>query len=215
MLTKVIGAGETVTFQSNYVGQFIVLKTLNNTDIKVTQLKVVPLGDGVLCDLDEEGVNIMGTQRLVSTYSNFTNNDFRIVMLADGVIPGKVTDITITNGGTQNLWVYMPVFGRGTTYVRSLMQTVLASSQSVFRDFSFLGIQREGGDSEATQVSVDYEDGGNHVFSISELLYCSAFIQDVQKPVIDNVDGYVTRVNIIPDVDRKVYLQRYDAIGNL
>jgi len=215
MLLKHVDAGAVITFQTNYVGQFLVLSGQSNQDIDVNAVKVTPLGDGVLCDLDKAGVNIVGTNRLISTFAAFTNNNLRIIPLADGVIPGKVTDITIDNtDGVGWVKVFMPVMGKGTTYVRTLMQTVLASSQSTFVDFSFLGIDNGPGDNEANQVTVDYEDGGSHTFDLQELISLSSYIQDVNKPIIDNIEGTIRKVTIIPDVDRKVYLQRFDAVGN-
>ena len=211
MLLKTIAAGETVTFQSNYVGAFIALFGQGSTDIQIDKVKVVPLGDGVLCDLDAAGVNAVGVNKLISSFANFQYNNVRIVTLADGVVPQKVTDITISNGGTDDVKVYMPVYGKATTYVRTVMQTILAQSQSTFMDFASLHLPQSSDDDT---ITVDYDDGANHTFGGSELMVMSSYFQDNQKATIMNDIGAIKKVTVIPAAEQIAYLTRYDAIGN-
>ena len=212
MLLREIPAGETVTFQTNYLGSFLLLRTSDNADIAVQQVKVVPLGDGVLCDLDQAGVNAIGVSRMISTFGAFTNNNMRIIPLADGVIPRKVTDITIQNVGVAPVYVYMPVTGKGTTYIQTMQQTVLENSQSIFTDFFSL-IPEDVSNND--RFTVDWEDGSSHTFDGWELNIMSAYLQDVQKPIIDNADGIIKKVTVITSATKKMYLNRFKPIGNI
>jgi len=205
MLIKQIAASTAETFQTNYLGNYLVAQGIG-IDFAA---KVVPMGDGVLMDLDNLGVADVGQWRQIGG----AGSDKRILPVADGLVPDKVVDITIDNQSISPLNVYMPVLGRGTTYVQCIQQTILANSQAIFRDFSalFLNLMLL----EAGQITVDWADGTSHTFSPNELLQLCLFLQQQQTTIIDNMSRNVRKVTIIPDIELKVQLVRYRSIGNL
>lgn len=208
MLIKTVGIGATETFQTNYLGTYLLLVgagTLTGN----TVVKVVPMGDGVLVDLDEDGVDAVGVWKLIGAASG----QRRVIPLSDGLVPGKVVDITITNGSAATLNVYMPVTKIGTMYVQCVQQTILANSQAIFKDFS--GLFLNAMTLELGQITVDWRDGSSHTFSPNELIQFSMFFQQTLANVLDNTDGRVRKVTIIPTADLKVQLVRYRKIAAL
>lgn len=206
MLIRTIGIGATETFQTNYLGTYLFMDgTALGSNIVV---KVVPMGDGVLVDLDEDGVDAIGQWKLLINSANR-----RIIPLADGLVPSKVVDITITNGTAATLAVYMPVTKKGTMYIQCVQQTILANSQAIFKDFSALFLNAMV--AELGQITVDWRDGSSHTFSPAELILFSSFFQSTSANILDNTDGRVRKVTIIPTTDLKVQLVRYRKIGAL
>lgn len=208
MLIRTIGIGATETFQTNYLGTYLMLVTATNPFLNMG-VKVVPMGDGVLVDLDDDGVNAIGVWKLIGDPSNFR----RVIPLADGLIPNKVVDITITNGGLSVVDVYMPVTKKGSLYIQCVQQTILANSQAVFTDFSALFVDAML--AQDGQLTVDWRDGSSHTFSPAELEQFSMFFQLELKKVLDNTDGRIRKVTIIPTTSLKVQLIRYRKVGAL
>lgn len=207
MLIKTIGIGATETFQVNYLGTYLLIV---GTGLATnTVVKVVPMGDGVLVDLDEAGVDAIGVWKLIGD----AGADRRVIPLADGLVPNKVVDITITNGSAATCNVYMPVTKKGSMYIQNVQQTILANSQAVFKDFSAMFVDAML--LEAGQLTVDWRDGSSHTFSPTELQQFSMFFQETLNKVLDNTDGRIRKVTIIPTGDIKVQLVRYRKIGAL
>jgi len=173
--------------------------------------KVTAMGDGVLSDLDGVGTDSIGKY-------NFFGNDSEaqrclIIPLADGLIPNKVIDIEITNGLADTLSVYMPVLKRGSLYVQNLQQTILANSQSVFENFTALFLDTLDG--VGNQITIDWSDGTSHTFDNSEIGTLNYFFQSNNKTVINNDDGRIKKVTVIPNADKVIYLQRFRKVANL
>jgi hypothetical protein len=205
MLLKTIAAGATTTFQTNYLGNQLMLKS--SADI-IAAVKVVPLGDGVLLDLDAAGVEDVGKADFINPGSHLV----KILTLSDGLVAAKVVDITVQNTGTADLEIYMPVFQKGSMYVQTMQQTVLAASQSVFSDFEkmFMPLLKEN-----DRITVDFADGASHTFDGNELALLTYVQQTDEMCMIDNSDGVVKKVTIIPNTDSRVYLTRFMAVTNL
>ncbi len=208
MLIKTIATGVTETFQTNYLGTYLLLVGLSDVTDNLV-VKVVPMGDGVLVDLDSAGVDAIGTWKLTGDPGNYR----RVIPLADGLVPAKVVDITITNGSAADLSVYMPVTKKGSLYVQCVQQTILANSQAIFTDFSALFLNAMV--LQLGQITVDWRDGSSHTFSPAELQQFSMFFQYVLATILDNTDGSVRKVTIIPTTTLKVQLIRYRKIGIL
>jgi len=208
MLLKTITAGEVLTFQTNYLGNQLMLKSVNDVGEIDAAVKVVPLGDGVLLDLDNAGVTDVGK----ADFINPGSAQVKILTLADGLVSAKVVDITVKNDGADDIEIYMPVFQKGSMYVQTMQQTVLAASQSVFTDFEkiFMPALKEN-----DRITVDFADGSSHTFDGNELALLT-YVQQVDEIcMIDNSDGVVKKVTIIAESDSRVYLTRYMAIANL
>jgi len=208
MLLKTITAGASLTFQTNYLGNQLMLKCVNAAGEIDAAVKVVPLGDGVLLDLDNAGVTDVGK----ADFINPGSAQVKILTLSDGLVAAKVVDITVKNDGADDLEVYMPVFQKGSMYVQTMQQTVLAASQSVFTDFEklFMPLLKAN-----DRITVDFADGASHTFDGNELALLTYVQQVDEMCMIDNSDGVVKKVTIISESDSRVYLTRYMAVANL
>jgi len=206
MKLHTVAPNTTDTFQANYVGTYLICRSNSIADLGA--IKVTPLGDGVLLDLDKGGAATIGQYLRIGAHTNI-----RIFPLTDGIYPQKITDITIENTGSSNsIDVYMPVLGQGSTYIKTMSQTMLANSQVVFDDFTALFLPNlDPGD----QVTVDWEDGSSHTFDPLEAYALSGFAQMNASQYIDNRDGRVKKVTVIPGTTQSAYLIRYMPFGNL
>jgi len=208
MIVKTIAAGATEKFQLNYVPEKLIITSTDASEdlLNKVAVKVTPLGDGVICDLDEYGVSILDSINKkggVSTAAATVNT--LEVQLSDGLVPDKVTDYEIENKTTKSIEVYAPVTKRATLYIKSMQQTLLANSQSVFSKFSILGFNDDG----QTKVTVDFEDGTSHTYSSRELSRNNTKLTIWLAEVVYNLDATVRKVTTIPNVQSTAYLMRY------
>jgi len=215
MRVKEVLAGAKATFQLNYVPEYIIVyghDSLVSLADKVS-VKVTPLGDGVICDLDGAGATRISQVRQVG---GFIAPDRKMsvikIPLADGVIPGKVTDYEIDNTSSTDVSIYAPISKKGTMYIQSMQQTLLANSQFIFTDFSVLAFQKL---EENSQLTVEYEDGASHTYSFLELAVSVIENRLDIKPILDNIAGRVRKATAIPATQQKAYLVRYRKLQNL
>jgi len=208
MLVKTIAAGTKEKFQLNYVPEKLIFKATDSSDTlhdKITA-KVTPLGVGVICDLDAQGVTAVDTYRKIG---GFGSGGLIIVELplADGLVPDRVTDYEIENlSSTTDIKVYAPVSKKGTLYVKSAQQTLLEKSQVTFDNFMFLAFN---GSSENSQVTVDYEGDASHTYSFAELIANNSKLSVTTVASLDNTRGIIRKVIVIPDTTQVGYKVSY------
>ena len=174
----------------------------------VSGLKVTVYGDGVICDLDADGVNALNGLRKVALL-----NGSKTIAMADGLVKGKNVEIVITeSGGTEDVEVYGEASGEGQAYVQSIRQAIFANSGNDFERFAFLAIPTGG---ESDVINVTMVDGLVHQVTTTELE--NMILENQVNPVIgvDNFDALVDKVSIIPGADRTAYVVRYAPVGDL
>lgn len=192
------------TFNMNYVPQYIYF--IAATALK--GLKVTVAGDGVICDLGENDIpGVSGIRR----YGAVANSYY--VPIADGFIPNKVTTLQLTNSAAQTPAIYGHSLQKGSCYITSLKETVLASSGKTFSDFAQLCIV-----SAATTdlITVTFQDGHVEDFESTELLgVYTLYSNETDSYCIDNIEQNIKSVKIIPSADRVIVATRFAAIGNV
>ncbi len=202
--TLTTGAGVETSIKLNYCPQYLymVLSTV------CTGLKVLVAGEGVILDLDGAGVaGVSGIRRYGAVANSY------LIPVADGLIPNKVTEIIITNGASITPDVYAFSLGAGSTYIVSQRQTILASSGATFSKFAHLSIASAGASDE---ITIGFSDGTSQRFASDELkgLY-TLYSNETDSFTIDNVEGNITFVRIIPSADRVVTWTRYSTPGEI
>ena len=204
-------AASTTLLRIQWVPEKLVLVSQNATPViaDITGLKVNVLGDGVICDLDNTGLKAMNGVGKVAYHANEPE-----IVLADGIITGKTTEITIVNGSATDAWdVYALGDNKGKAYVKTLRQTVLANSGAKFTDVGYLAVPSMGASDE---FNVTFVDGLVHKFSDVGLKHRIATIQgnDVY-PAFSNLNGIMDLIQFIPVSEQVVYTMKFQPAGNV
>lgn len=198
--------GDTVvtTINLNYLPQYLYF--IASTALK--GLKVNVAGDGIIVDLDQDGIKVVSGIRRFGAVANSY-----LVPLADGFVPNKVVTLTFTNSAAQTPAVYGFSMQKGSMYFTSLQQTALSSSGVTFDNFAHLGIE-----SMATTdtLTVEFRDGLSQDFESTELLgVYTLYSNETDSYNIDNVEQGIKRVKLIPAADRTVVVSRWAQIGKV
>ncbi len=200
-----LAASTTTTLTLQYLPQYLyfVASTVP------TAFKVNVAGDGVISDLDGDGLDFFGVQRLIGRETNGYT-----IALADGLIKAKVVDITVTNAVAAIVDVYGFSREDGDVYVQTLRQQVLADSGANFEDFASMGFPNAAA---GDRFSITFEDGTVQEFNRLELTCMMQFSQNVITGTfnLDNLEGEISLVNFIPGATQTVYLQRYIPVGDI
>ena len=175
-----------------------------------TNLKVTVLGDGVICDLDKDG--IQAATRMLRV-GNRINGYF--VPMSDGIVTGKNVEIAVTNNGADPIDLYGYSTQKGSTYIRSLQQKVFASSGVQLSDFFQCALPNM---LETDELNITYTGGFVQKFAPSDLRMDVSFDTFVGGDSFDfrvqNTDARVKLLSFIPTVDEQVYIFKYSPVGN-
>jgi prepilin-type processing-associated H-X9-DG protein len=202
--TLTTGSGVVTVATLNYLPAYLYYIAAT----QLTGLKVTVAGDGVICDLDAAGLNaVSGVRRYGAVANSY------MVPLADGFVPNKVVEITFTNSATQTPDVYGFSLQKGTAYMVSRIQKVLASSGATFENFAQIAFSSP---TTTDEINVGFVDGHVQKFVNVELLgWYTLYSNETDSYCIDNIEGEIDYVNIIPSTDRTCYLLRYAPIGEV
>lgn len=202
MIIGTIPASTTGTINLTYLPEFLFFEATTAP----TLLRVTALGDGVILDMDGNGLNaINGIDAVTRVPNGF------LVRLSDGLIAGRNIEIVITNAVAGVLTVHGFSTRQGSFYVQYLRQIILANSGQTFRDFSLLALPNLA---PTDTVDVNYQDGTSQRFIAAELrqlIGVNGF--QVIHPVVVNFDGTVKSVTVIPAAQITAILQRYADVN--
>ena len=202
--TVTTGAAVASNFKLNYLPAYLYFIVAT----QLSSLKVTVAGDGVIVDLDADGINgVSGIRRLGAVANSY------LIPLADGFIPNKVVDIDIINSAAQTPIIYGFALQTGLVYITSTRQTVLASSGTTFKDFSHLSITSMGATDE---LNIGFVDGHVQKFNSVELLgWVTLYSNEVDSYVIDNIAGNINWVTLTPAANRVVVVTSVRTVGSL
>lgn len=202
--TLTTGAASVDVFTLNYLPAYIYFIAAT----QLTSLKVTVAGDGVICDLDADGLNaVSGVRR----YGAVTNS--YMIPLANGFVPNKVVEITTVNSAAQTPDLFGFSLQKGSAYIVNRQSKCLASSGSTFRDFALLALKSP---TTTDDISIGFADGHVQKFVSTELLgWWTLYSNEVDSYAVDNVDGMIDYVTLIPSTDRIVYQTLYAPIGQI
>jgi hypothetical protein len=205
--TLTTGAAVSTTLLLTYVPQYITFTAAT----QLTSLKVTVLGDGVICDLDTVGLNMLGQQRLLGQKTNTY-----VIPIADGMIPNKNVEIIMVNSAAQTPPVFAINMQYGKRYIQSIRQTVLAASGTTFGNFAFLSL---GNTAVNDLITVTYRDGlVQKVDPLTELQVIAGLYENIvnnNNYIIDNWQGNVRTVQFTPVATQVVHLCRVVNVGNV
>jgi len=203
--TLTTGVGVVTTINLNYLPQY--LQFLATTQL--TGLKVTVHGEGVLMDLDADGITALSGVR---RFGNVTN--VMLMALADGFIANKNVELVFTNSAAQTPDVYGFSLQKGSAYVKSVRVKAFANSQVTFENFGFLGFQSTLSDT-ADILTIRFVDGHIQQITGTELkMLCTLFMNETDGFVIDNVEGEIDEVTLVAGADRLAYVLSYVALGS-
>jgi hypothetical protein len=181
------------------------------TDTVPTTLKVDVLGDGVITNLDDDG--IQSFSRMLHTG---IVTDGYVVPLADGIVLNKNTTYTIANGSGNPLIVNAYSEGYATRFWETLTQTVLAGSGVDIKDFWEVALPNLAATDE---INIFYRSGFVQKVTIADIRNNQAFSTYVNDDVYDlrisNHRQTIRAVNLVPTSEQLVYLCRQRRIANL
>lgn len=173
-----------------------------------TSLKVTVIGDGVVCDLDEEGLDIISRQNRVTGLDS-------VIPLANGLVR-KTTEIRIVNSAAQTPGIFGYSKANGNIYIRDIQQQVLAGSGQEFSDFFTLLLPNFVA---ADELNITYRNKFNQKYAPDDLRIDNSFRFDVQDDIsdlyINNDRQKVHSVSFIPNATQQVYMQQFKPIGNI
>lgn len=206
--TLTTGAAVQTTINLTYVPQYLCYVAAT----QLTGIKVTVLGDGVITDLDQAGLNSLSSVRMPGRKTNMT-----MLPIADGIITGKNVEIIFTNSAAQTPDIQAINLQKGSRYITNLRQLVLQNSGTVFSKFQFLGLANAA----ATDlITVEFFDGLVQKFDVAELSeYLGFFQNDVNNAYnqgLDNWQGRINKVTYIPAVGNVVVHQvKVISAGNV
>lgn len=196
--TLTTGAASVDTIRLNYLPQYIYYVAAT----QLTSIRVSVAGEAVILDLATGGLNVISGMRRYGAVANSY-----LIPLADGFIPNKVVEITTVNSAAQTPIIYGASLRKGQVYMTNLQTTVLAASGQLFEDFSHLGVVSMGA---TDALTVGYVDGHIQEYNSVELLgYYTLFSNEVDSYCIDNFDGAIDYVKLIPAADRVVVISKW------
>jgi len=186
----------------NYLPQYLYFVAA--TALKGLQVNVS--GDGIICNLDENGIKaVSGIRRYGAVANSY------MVPLANGFVPNKVVEIDFTNSAAQTPDIYGFSLQKADSYIWSSVETVLASSGKVFQDFAHLAVLAMG----ATDLlTIGFEDG--HVQDVADVELLGSYTlysNEVDSYCVDNLDFAIVYVKLVPAADRKVCVTRFVPVG--
>jgi len=187
------------TINATFVPQYLYF----NVAVAPSALKVSVFGDGVITDLDANGVLFVQGLRMNGRVTNGW-----VVPLADGFIPNKNVEIVYTTGSAVAVDIYGISLRKGSVYVQCLRQTALANSGVSVKKFAALGLMNGA---TADVINITYSDGLSQKVAFEELkptmgLYAS----DINSMIgIDNIDAEISEVMFTPNATQVIHVVKY------
>lgn len=167
------------------------------------------LGDGVICNLDANGVAATSREQHVG---RVTNGFF--IALADGMVK-KTCTITITNtvAGTVDVFGYSDRIA--SAYVVSMAQKVFANSGVQLSNFKEALLP---GMAATDELTITYQNAFNQKMTLEDLRADNSLVEFVGNDASDlrvkNENGLIKSISYIPAADRTIYITKYSYIGN-
>lgn len=195
--TLTTGVGVVTTIDLQYVPEEIGYIAAT----QLTGFKAEVLGEGVICDLDANGLTAVGNHRLVGKPANGY-----VIPLADGIIKGKTLRLTFTNSAAQTPDIFAFGDNVGEIYVRTNKATVLLNNNTLFEKFGALFLPSLAAGDKAT---ITYEDGLTQIWERDDIALKSGNYQNITGYVIDNLDGVIKSVQVLAAATQTAFVMDF------
>jgi len=180
------GAATPFSFPLTFLPEFLIFNPAAN---QLTSLKVEDQGDGVILDLDTTGINTLKNFCFEGTKTNAC-----AMILADGVKLGRNITVSGVTSAAGAVDFYTSGDRKGSSTIKSMKAAILANNPTVFTKFSALFLPSIAAGDRAI---VDFVDGHTQIFERDELEQISGHYQNVVGYIINNVQSYIQRVQVI------------------
>lgn len=203
--TLTTGAAVVTTFNTTYLPEFFYYVAAT----QLTGVRVTVQGEGVIFDLDANGLNAL---RGLQQKGTITNGNY--FPLANGNIYGKNIIWEFTNSAAQTPVVYIhsdeTPEKENRMYAQAIRAAVLAGSGIDFEKFFALGLPSLA----ATDViNVLFNDGTQQQFNRidlqARLLYTQNEVNAAFSYTIDNFNRAIKKVNLVATAAQTAYLYRW------
>lgn len=197
-----IAASTTASFQTTFIPQFfaVSLSTVS------TSFTINVNGDGVIFNLDGNGMNSCNKIRMVGSVSNLY-----VFQIADGLLQNKKATWTIANAVAAQIDVYgWSKVKNGGVYITYNSQYALAGSGLNLDKFMFAGFPSAAA---ADLYTITYRDGLSDQPSRFELNSDLGYTQNVvaSRYGIDNLGQQIKSVSFVPVAAQSIYVAKYQA----
>lgn len=192
------GVGVVTTIDTTWLGEFFYFEPAATP----TAVKIDVLGEGVMLDLDNTGIDDIKNYRKFQSAA-----DFIYLQTADGIIKGVNITYTFTNAHAQAFDVFSAGDNLGSGYLQTIRQTVLANSGVDFMKFAALFLPSLA---TATDfVTIAYEDGLTQIWVLEDIEAFAMNFQSNRTPVIDNLEGTIRNCNVLVGIQQSAYVMRF------
>jgi len=216
-----INAGTTGSITLPYCPQFLLIKCNANTDGTNALLKCNVAGFGLTTDLNIDGVNGVGQAGYVTPLNNNANGRGALIEMADGVLKGRTTDVSVTNNnGTDSISVYALSINEGSCPIKTTMLNVLANSEQRFDKFYRVLVTNPDTDDEIALTCVD---GTNNRVTTAEMIAIQSLSTNMAVASgseagyieIDNKQQIFKEVSYIPKDSTRVFVIQTLMVSHL
>lgn len=195
--TLTTGVGVVTTIDLQYVPENIFFAAAT----QLTGFKAEVLGEGVIVDLDANGLTAVGRHRLVG----FPTNGY-MIPLADGIITGKLLRMTFTNSAAQTPDIFALGDNMGSIYVRTLKATILLNNNTMLEKFAAVFLPSlAAGD----KVTATYEDGLTQIWEREDLAAKSGQFQNTTGYMVDNIYGALKNIQVLVAATQTAYVTNF------
>ena len=164
-------------------------------------MKVEVLGEGIVCDLDANGLTAVGRLGL----QGFPANGY-VIPLADGKILNKNVTITLTNSAAQTPSIFAYGDNKGLGYIKSMRAKVFANTNAEFNRFAALCMPSLAA---SDRVTVHFEDGLIEIMEREDLEFRVGETQEATGYHLLNFDGTVESAAVLAGADQSVYVVKF------
>lgn len=179
------GAATAFSFNMTFLPEFLFYATAN----ALTSLKVEDQGDGVILDLDSAGCTAV---KNFAVYGIPTNG--HLFRLADGVRLGRNITVSGVTSAAGAVDFFVSGDNKGIASFTYNKFAILANNPTDIRKFSALFIPSLAA---SDRVYVDYLDGHTQIYEREELAALSGIFQTTTGYVINNINSYIDKVQIV------------------
>lgn len=194
------GVGVESTHVTQWLPQFIFYVSAT----QLQRVKITLLGEGTIVDLDDAGLNAIGSAFRINDVTNGY-----VIPIADGFIPGQNVDYVFTNAAVATPVIYGFSLNRGTRPISSKTQTINADSGVTLDDFSLAAFPNSGATDE---WNIQYMDNLVQKLDQPELRAQLSFDNLIKNAAADlmmrNDDRTIQQINYIPKATSAIYVQR-------
>jgi len=204
-----VTSGGTNQIKLSYTPQLIGIKGSGNVQTSISRVTVTREGSDTLLNLDGKGFQIVSSQ---TTYGDLISNATQtvsFVMLADGYVDGPCTVQVTTNTG-QTCDVYALSLQKGNTFIKTLIDTVVANQETRYSKFFRIGISN--GDLTSNDIiNLEFQDGTTQLVTAEEMSGLGYMIYDnaSESYLFNNSDQHYKAVRIQPTANVPVFVQKF------